>query len=341
MFKRKVFGLLLLIFGIFLIVVVGCSNKEEAVSTSKGGEKAEEKVFKVISFLPVDHTLTKDIVPMWMEKVEKETGGAIKIEWAGGPESIPSKDQFDAVSNGIADIGFNVSSYYGHLMPESLSMHLSPYTPSEERQNGYFDYLTKRFDQNGLVYLGRWLSPSPFHFWSNKEIKSLEDLQGAKFRSNPTYHDIMLELGITPIDINPTDVYTSLERGMVDGFGFPLLGPHQNGWTEVTKYFIDAPFLNQNATILMNPKAFESLSSDNQQKLLELTAQFETEMIEYFNKLNEEERETIKNEGVQIIELSSEESKKFQDLVKRVKWESLEKSTPDQFEELKRLLYKE
>jgi TRAP-type C4-dicarboxylate transport system substrate-binding protein len=341
MFKRKVFGLFLLIFCVFFIAVVGCSSKEEPTSVSNAGDKTEVKVFKVVSFLPVDHTLTKDIVPMWMEKVEKETGGAIKIEWAGGPESIPSKDQFDAVRNGIADIGFNVSSYYGHLMPESLSMHLSPYTPAEERQNGYFDYLTKRFDHNDIVYLGRWLSPSPFHFWSNKEIKSLEDLKGAKFRSNPTYHDIMIELGITPIDINPTDVYTSLERGMVDGFGFPLLGPHENGWTEVTKYFIDAPFLNQNATILMNPEAFESLSSDHQQKLLELTAQFETEMIEYFNKLNEKERETIKNAGVQIISLNSEESKKFEGLVKKVKWESLQKSTPDQFDELKKLLYKE
>ena len=340
MLKRKN-SLVLLLLIVYLFVFTGCNSKDQEVDAAKSDGSKNPQVFKLISFLPTDNTLTKDIVPMWIEKVEKETNGAVKIEWTGGPESIPSKDQFDAVRNGIADIGFNVSSYYGHLMPESLSMHLSPYTPEEERKNGYFEYLSKRFDKNGLVYMGRWLSPSPFHFWSNKEIRSLDDLKDTKFRSNPTYHDIMQALGMTPIDINPTDVYTSLERGMVDGFGFPLLGPNENGWTEVTKYFIDEPFLNQNATILMNPKAFKSLSSDNQQKMLELTAAFESEMIAYFNELNEKERTEIEAAGVKIIKLNHEDRKEVQAFVKKVKWESLEKSTPDQIKELKKLLYKE
>jgi TRAP-type C4-dicarboxylate transport system substrate-binding protein len=350
---KKTFVLAVLLFCVMLLAA--CGGKQGEVNSTQGqagasqGEggaaqeaeqkNVEAKTFRIVSFLPANHLFTRDVIPMWMEKVEQETGGEVKLEWAGGPESIPSGDQFDAVRNGVIDINFSTSSFYGHLMPETLSLHLSPYSPAEEREKGYFDYLSGRFAEQGLVYLGRWLSPSnQFHFWSNKEIKTLEDFKGMTFRSNPTYHDILQALGVTPIEIPPSDVYTALERGMVDGFGFPLLGPREDGWTEVTKYFIDEPFLNQNGTILMNAKAFQSISPENQQKLLELTAEFEAEMIQHFDKINEQERQAITDAGVSIIKLAPEDSKQFQELVTRVKWESMEKSAPDQVEELKRLL---
>lgn len=336
---------LFLAIGALSLSALGCGGKSEQAATqvegSAPGGQVEAKVLKAVSFLPIDHPFTKDIVPMWAEKVERETGGALKVEWIGGPESIPTKEQFDAVRNGLVDIGFNVSSYYGHLMPESHSLHLSPYTPWEERENGYFAYMSKQFENNGLVYLGRWLGPSPFYFWSNKEIKTLDDLKGLKFRSNPTYHDIMTAVGMNPIEIVPSEVHTSLERKMVDGFGFPLLGPHKSGWTEVTKYIIEEPFLNQNATILMNPDTYQSITPDIQKKLIEITADFEREMVDYFNKENEKEWKAIEEAGVKRIKLNPEESKKFQDIVKQVKWESLKTSAPNQYEDLRKLLYKE
>ncbi|MFD1708759.1 TRAP transporter substrate-binding protein DctP [Siminovitchia sediminis] len=330
--KKYSFILLLL-----AVILSGCGTED----TSSGSDTSNDTTkLKVVSFLPMDHQFTKDIVPMWLEKVAEETNGAIELEWIGGPESIPTEEQFDAVTNGLVDIGFNVSSYYGHIMPESHSLHLSPFQPWEERENGYYDYMNGLYDQYNMVYLGRWLGPNPFYFWTNKEIGSLSDLEGLKIRSNPTYHDILTAIKANPVEVVPGDVYTSLERNMVDGFGFPLLGPNDSGWTEVTKFIIDEPFLNQNGTILINKDVYSSLSTDLQETLVNLTAEFEKEMVDYFNKVNEEEWKAIEEAGLQKIELSEEDSEKFQNIVKEVKWEAMKETAPDHYEELRNLLDK-
>jgi TRAP-type C4-dicarboxylate transport system substrate-binding protein len=309
---------------------------------ASGSEPKEQIVLKTISFLPEDHPFVKDIIPMWKQKVEEGTNGQVTVNWIGGPESIFAKEQFDAVRNGIVDVGFIASAYYIHLMPEADSLLLSPYTATEEREKGYFDFLSERFKANNVVYLGRWLNQAPFYFWSNKPIETLEDLKGKKFRANPVYRGIMPALGITPVDIDTPEVYTALERGMVDGFGFPLLGPRESGWTEVTKYIINAPFLEQNCTILMNTNKFESLGPDLQQKLMDITVEFEKEMIEYFIDAYEKEFAALKEAGVQEIKLNEEDTKKFYDLIKEVKWQELKEAVDEQtYNELKQLLYVE
>lgn len=338
---KKKHLLLIVTLGLFTTLSLGCSSKSNPSAEAGGKASGETKKLKIVSFLSMDHQFTQDIVPMWSEKVAKETDGAIQLEWIGGPESIPTTEQFDAVSNGLVDVGFNVSSYYGHIMPESHSLHLSPFEPWEERENGYFDYMGEQFQKHNLVYLGRWLGPSPFYLWSNKEVKALSDLKGLKYRSNPTYHDILTAINVNPVEVVPGDVYTSLERNMVDGFGFPLLGPNDSGWTEVTKYIIDEPFLNQNATILINKDTFSSLSPEIQEKMFELTASFEKDMVKYFNDQNEKEWEAIDAAGLIRISLSPEDSKQFQDTVKKVKWENLQKTAPEQYEALKKLLYQD
>ena len=340
MFKFNRTRLFILSFISCMLILAGCGNGSSPASqpASSGEASAGAVELKLVSFLALDHPFPKDMVPLWKEKVEKALNGAVKIRVVGGPESLPVGDQFDAVRNGVVDIGFNVSSYYGHLMPEAHSLNMSPFTPAEERENGYFDYMADRFEKNNLVYLGRWLSESPYYFWTNKKISSLSELQGTKFRSNSTYHEVMLALNMVPMEVNPGDVYTSLERKMVDGFGFPLLGPRLNGWTEVTKYLIDEPFFNQNATIIMNVKAFQSLSPENQQKLRDVTKEFEQEMVAYFKKENEAEKKALQEKGVELIKLSPDESRSFQDIVKKEKWAVIEKAVPDQIADLKKLL---
>lgn len=100
---------------IFSVLLVGCGDESTA-----GDGTIESTKLTIVSFLPENHQFVRDIIPMWIEKIEKGTDGALQLEWTAGPESIPTNEQFDAVSNGIVDIGFNTSSFYGHLMPESF-----------------------------------------------------------------------------------------------------------------------------------------------------------------------------------------------------------------------------
>jgi TRAP-type C4-dicarboxylate transport system substrate-binding protein len=328
---------------LLLLVLSGCGGSSNKTSVTENVNEATDSsddpfILSIVSFLPENHQFVRDIIPIWMERIEEGTDGAVKLEWTAGPEAIPTPEQFDAVRNGIVDIGFNTSSFYGHLAPETLSLHMSTITPAEERENGYFDYMNARYNEHNQVYLGRFLGPNPFYFWTNEKVETLDDFAGLKIRSNPTYHEILQSLDASPIDVLPGEVYTSLDRNMVDGFGFPLLGPYEDGWTEVTEYIIDEPFLNQNGTILINKDTFESLSEDLQNKLIEITAEFENEMIKHFNQENEKTWKLLEEEGIERIQLKEDDSARFQEVVNKVYWNMLERDAPDQVEQLKSLL---
>jgi TRAP-type C4-dicarboxylate transport system substrate-binding protein len=317
------------------LLAFGCGG--QGGGAQGGGE--EVQTLKLVSFLPSNHQFTRDVIPMWIERVEKETDGAVKIERIG-PEAIPVEDQFSAVRDGVADVGFNVASFYTNQVPEGNTMYLSPYKPSDERDTEYFDYISKKHEEAGVMYLGRWLGNAPFYFWTNERINTLDGFEGVTFRSNPTYRPILEELGAKQIDIVPGDVYTSLERGVVQGFGWPMLGARESAWTEVTKYIIDEPFLdlNQNAGILMNPDTFDSLPPEVQDSIRKATAEFEPEMMEHFKQETDQERNKAREAGVEFIELVPEDSQRFQDLWINIYWETMGNELPQQVDQLKKML---
>ncbi|MFC4025230.1 TRAP transporter substrate-binding protein DctP [Oceanobacillus longus] len=322
----------------FLIMLVGCTNNTDGVETVADNEGDSEEVynFELVAYMGFDNILTKDVVPMWIEKIEESTAGRVQIEWVGGHEVIPREEQFDAVSNGIVDVSFNASAFFSHIMPEADTLHLSPYTPHEERENGYFNYLSEKFENHNLKYLGRYISGMGFYLWSNEKIETLEDLKGLSFRTSPVYQDILDRLGVNPVSIPPAEIYTAIDRNMVDGYGYPILGPYEDGLTEVTNYIINEPFLNNNNAIFFNMDVFQTLPSELQETLLKATEEFEYDMLVHFEKESERQWEnSLKH--VEIIDLGDEDSERFQEVVNDVYWEKFESDIPDEVDVIKEL----
>lgn len=313
------------------MLLAGCGDEAGLQAhASDGGNDDQKFELRMVSFLSQDHRFTRDVIPLYKEMIEEGTDGRVEIQWLGGSETIPPRDQFDAVSNGMVDMVFNAGSFYNNVMPVVDSMLLSPYSPLEERENGYYDFMVEQFLSHNVRYLGRWVMDTPFYLWTNKEVENISDLDGATFRSNPIYHEIFKELGIEPLNIAPGDVYTSLERGMVDGFGFPLFGPRESGWTEVTKYIIDAPFLAQNTTILMSERTYSSMPEDLARQVEEITREFELAASEYWEKSSDEEVVNLESHGVEFISIDAGEKESFQEIVREVKWSELEGRVSDE-----------
>ena len=331
-------GLLVLI--TVLLFAVGCSSNEPANAPTNEPKKTQEQVtLNMISFLPKNNALAA-VIPKWVERVQAATGGQVQINWKGGSEIVPAMEQIDAVRNGVVDVCLNVTGYYQNLAPELQAFSLSEFTPSEERQNGFYDYMADRHKKIGLVYLGRWLGNEPSYFWLNKPITTLADLKGRTLRTQALFDRFMKELGIVPVSVNVAEVYTSLASNIVQGFGFPFLGPRDSGWTEITKYVIDQPFFNQNGTIVVNPKTWEKLSPDLQKKVMEATVQFESDMLSYFKDANEKERVKLQQQGVTFIKLSPEDASRFVKTANDVEWKNIEKLVPSLLPDLEKIARK-
>jgi TRAP-type C4-dicarboxylate transport system substrate-binding protein len=93
-------------------------------------------------------------------------------------------------------------------------------------------------------------------------------LSGQKIRITPVYRDFFQALNANVITTPPGEVYTALERGVVDGYGWPIGGIFDFNWHEKTKFRIDPGFYDAEVSLVMNLPAFKKLT-DAQRKALE------------------------------------------------------------------------
>jgi TRAP-type transport system periplasmic protein len=297
-----------------------------------------ETVIKAISFLPKDHKLCA-MIPVWVEGANKELKGVARIDWVGGPELMAAFNQAEAVRKGMYQVGFLPAAYYQGLLPEADVISLSRYGFDKEREKGgIWDHMVERHKKINMIPLGTWLY-DPFYLYVRKPITKLDDLKGMKLRTAAKYDKFMKALGIVPVTVEFGETYTALQRGAVEGFGWPTIGPREWGWLDNVKYVIDIPFYaRQNTLIVMNLDVWKKLPKDAQDKLLKYTVKFENDMKAYFVKEIMNERAAMEKMGVKRIKLSPEETKKYMELADSVFLEDLNKKMPDEVKVLKNLL---
>lgn len=320
-----------IVLSFLLVILVSCSNAE---TSGNGSDTSGEITLNAVSFLPKDDQLTATIQE-WIDRVEETTEGRVTVNWRGGDEVIPIGEQFEAINSGVMDINFTYTGQYQSLLPESMSIPLSQLQPWEERENGFYDLMVERHKELNVMYLGRWLTGSP-RLWLNEPIDSINDLENMSIRSAPNYIRFFDNLGISSAMIDPGEVYTSLQTGVVDGFVYGgLSGPREDGWTDSAKYVLDIPFWTQNCVILMNHDKWEEISPEDQQAIIQASAEYEEYMVSYFESLYEEERESLENIGVEFIDLPEDEREIFLKTAYETEWEFIENEAPDLVDELR------
>src|SRR5262249_43862543 len=170
---------------------------------------------------------------------------------------------------------------------------------AELRKNGGYDYMAALYAQKmNAILLARIVDDNPFHLYLNKRIAS-PDLKGLKLRITPVYRDFFQALGGTVVQTAPGEVYTALERGVVDGYGWPITGVFDLGWNERTKYRVDPGFYSAEVSILINKTVWEGLSP-SQQDVLRKAAE-KSEAAASFAKENAAETERQTRAGIEAI----------------------------------------
>ncbi len=195
----------------------------------------------------------------FIKKVNDEGKGLVQINYVGGPKAIPTFDQGAALRNGVVDLANTAASFTASLVPEGLALNYTRMTMAELRKNGGLELLNKAYLDKGLYYYARTGENIPYHIYTNKKIDKA-DLNGLKLRIAPIYRDFFQKLGANVITLPPGDVYTALERGVVDGYGWPLLGIFDMAWHEKTKYRIDPGFYTIEQGVVFSANTWKKLT---------------------------------------------------------------------------------
>ena len=99
-------------------------------------------------------------------------------------------------------------------------------------------------------------------------------------RITPVYRDFFQALGATVVQTAPGEVYTALERGVVDGYGWPITGIFDLGWHEKTKYRVDPGFYSAEVSVLINKTSWDKLNAAQKKVITDAAAWLEEQAVE-------------------------------------------------------------
>jgi len=298
-------------------------------------------VLKAVTAFPKNH-LNNDPVPLLIERVHHRAGGKLKIDWVGGPEVIKTFDQVHAVKAGTIDM--NLYYPYGYmkpLMPEAWCKGLTELAEWEERKSGAFELWTEIFEKRvNAKYLGRLHNLLPFKVFTNKKIEKVEDFKGMKIRVMPLYIPFIKALGATPVTISPDEIYTSMERGVVDGFMWPNVGVISWGLQEVTKFVIEPGVFQMEPATMVNLEKWKKIPKDMQDLLMEVTADMEYIGSMRNTMIEAKEDGVRKKAGMKSLQLPPDEAEKFRKICYDETWKFAIENAPEYGPKLKKVSVK-
>lgn len=250
--------------------------------------------------------ITPIVADRFTKKVTEATDGRIDFR-VSGPEVVAPREQFQPTSAGAFDVLFTTPVYY--LGTTGVTMAFFALPPDSElwRERGYWDYADQefqRFDQK-LISLITGSSKSNYYQIVLKEpLKDgAKPFDGMKIRGNIFYKPLVAPLGGSLVNLDAGEIYSSLEKGVVDGAAWPVLGAVNFKFHEVAGYMTRPRFGRSPFTITMNLDAFNELSEADQELMLEIGREIEREVTPVFEAEMEKEIEQLKELGVQETHL--------------------------------------
>jgi TRAP-type C4-dicarboxylate transport system substrate-binding protein len=296
---------------------------------------AQEVVLRAVSGFAEGTQFAKNF-ERFIEKVNADGKGVIRINYIGGPRAIPPFEIGNAVRGRVVDMINSTGAFYTNLMPEADALKLLGKPMSEQRQNGTWDFVNQLHNQRlNAWYLARQHHNVPFHIYLNKKPAKL-DFTGLKIRVTPVYKDIVEALGGTAITTAPGEVYTALERGVVDGYGWPISGIFDLGWEKVTKYRLQPGIYSVEVNVLVNLESWKALN-EAQRKVLNDAALWLEGLDAENLQVNAAETERQTRAGIEPVAFGPEESAKFLNRANEVVWQSVLKRAPENGAKLRQL----
>jgi TRAP-type C4-dicarboxylate transport system substrate-binding protein len=296
-----------------------------ALGALAAGARAQEVVLKTQTALPKNHDLALSFQEIFVAKLNAAGKGVVRVDFLGGPEVNPPDRAAPAVQRGAIDLLHTPAAYHAGIIPQGNTLMATNLGPAEYRANGAFDLLAPTWEQKlnaKILAIGETSAQFHLYLVNKPRLKDgVIDLTGAKIRTTPAYRPLVEALGATPVQIvNAAEVYTALERGVVEGFGWPTVGLASQGLGKLVRYRIDPPFYHLANVLLINLDRWKTLPRAAQDLLLKVGAEYEQESIAYMDRAARADADALAKQGVEVFTMPPEGQKKYLRLAYEAMW---------------------
>lgn len=310
-----------------------------ALCLAAGAASAQEVQLSALNFLPNNSSFGIPFAD-WVEDANKAGAGIVKITIRPAG-SISPFQMGNAVKTGVVDMAALPPTFYQNLLPIGDSIKLTRLSAAEMRKNGTFDFLDKLHQEKVNAHLLDMSGFSvQFHLYlRNKKIET-PDLKGMKIRTTPVYRAFFRALGADLIQTAPGDVFIALERGTIDGYGWPSWDLKTPGWDKHTKYRVDPGFYSvANATII-NLDKWKALTDKQRQFLTQHALKFEAEYDKRYAPKTAAYLKEQKDAGVEVIELKGKIAEDYVKQAYEAGWAEATQLDPENAPKLRALIDK-
>ncbi|MBS3803514.1 MAG: TRAP transporter substrate-binding protein [Oleiphilaceae bacterium] len=217
---------------------------------------------------PIFGDATKNMAAM----AEEMSNGRLKIRIDSANKHKAPLGVFDMVKAGQYDIGHSASYYWKGKVPNTLFFTSMPFGMTADEQYAWFyhgdgmELMQEVYEPHNMLSFPGGNTGVQMGGWFRKEINSLEDLEGVKMRIPGFAGEVFSEVGVSPTNIAPGELYTALERGTIDAVEW--VGPALDlrlGFQQIADYYYTG--WHEPATelqFLVNQKTWDKLPADLQ-----------------------------------------------------------------------------
>ena len=299
-----VVGLLLLWVGTLGLWAVEIQMTDDDTGPSvRGSETSIE--WKLVTTWPKGLPGLGSAPENFARRVGEMSNGRLTVRVYGAGEVVPPFEVFDAVSQGVAEMGHGASYYWKGKIPSSVFYTAVPFGMTAQEMNGWLHY-------GGGLELWRELY-APFGVrpfaggstgvqmagWFNRELKSASDLDGLKMRIPGLAGEVFAASGGTAVRLAGGEIYTSMQTGVIDAVEW--VGPYNDrtlGLMEVAEYYYYPGWHEPGAMLefTVNQAAFDRLPLDLQAIVEGAARATNQDMLDEFTARNNESLTTLLEE---------------------------------------------
>ncbi|MEL6625796.1 MAG: TRAP transporter substrate-binding protein [Bacteroidota bacterium] len=287
-------------------VLGAACGREENNSTGANVSSSKKFKWKLVTTWPPGFPVLDESNRMMADWVRAMSNGRLDITVYGGGKLVPPLQVFDTVSKGTAEMGNGAAYYWAGKTPAAQFFASVPFGMNAQQVNSWivngggqalWDEVYAPFDLMGFpagntgVQMGGWF---------NKEINSIDDINGLKMRIPGIGGKVIAKAGGTAATVAGGEIYTNLERGVIDATEW--IGPYHDykmGFQKIAKYYYFPGWHEPgtNLETIINKNKFNTLPPDLQMILTTalyrqnvwVLGEFEAKNNLYLKKMMEED----------------------------------------------------
>ncbi len=231
-----------------------------ALGLAAGAAKAE--TLKLLVSWGPDNDQANFVYNSISKTAKTLSDGALEIK-RFGPEIVPPFEQLQPVSAGTFDMLYTHPAYHGGATAVGELIDTIAPDLAKRHSTGIWDWLDTYYEKNFNMKILA-ICPATGYQFLLKDPLTGDALKGRKIRSNPAYDPLIKSIGGAPVLLPVPQIFTAMQKGLIDGTAYPVQSVANHKFYEVSKYMARPVFGISDTFLMINLKKWNALDAKTQ-----------------------------------------------------------------------------